>query len=151
MATLGKSYRFGFDRYFETTIHSFEDKIEDILDYWEDSLTNKLSDEMPLYMKNKLRYPREREFPYMNTGQLVDSVSTSVDTHTSISGKSAVIEAKATIGSNHGLRGRYDAGWLGWREDVFSNPNSEGRGGVPSLRRIFDRANRERRRARNES
>jgi hypothetical protein len=136
-----KYFTLRFDKYYKETVDSFVDSIDSILHDWRDELKLALSDDLPDYMRSKLRTPRDRLFPYMNTGELRDSVDYSIDTHKT--DKSTVITIETKIGSNHGLKGREDAGWLGWMEDVMHRP--QGRGRVHSISDVFNKANKLRR------
>ena len=101
-----KYFTLNFDRYYQETVDSFVDNIEDILYKWKEDLRLALSDNLPMYLKGKLRQPRSRLFPYMVTGELKDSVNYDIDTHRG--SKSTVINIEAEIGSNHGRFGRED-------------------------------------------
>jgi hypothetical protein len=138
-----KYFTLKYDKYVDSVITSFKDAVDEVVFEWEDELQFALSDNLPQGMKGRLRQPRSRLFPYMESGELKDSVTYKVDLHRSNSNKSAVITVDASIGSNHGLNGRDDAGWLGWMNDVLHRP--QGRGDVPSLVDVFSKANKIRR------
>jgi len=136
-------------------VDSLTDSAEASLTNWRYDLVEALSDPLSPTKQHRLRYPRNRLFPYMNSGELSSSVFFDVDKHTTQ--KSAVVVIKVNDlssddnkrapsnsgekhawATNNGIRAPKRArqgAWVGWADDVFGG---HGRGDVQSLKDIFN-------------
>ena len=132
------------------------------LNTWRNSLVNNLSDKLSKKAQHRLRYPRTRLFPYMNSGKLSESIWFSTEAH--VTEKSAVVHINVNNlasgdvqdlsnehGEKHGWftnkgirapKSEQEGAWVGWVNDVFTG---SGRGNVKSLKDIFNNLHKTRR------
>jgi len=139
-----KWFRVSAKRASQKLFNDFIRKTEKDLLRWETKVVDALSDPLPRYLWHRRRPYPNRKFPYMNEGELRDSVFYDIKKHTTEKGHLSV-SVKAEINSAHaywtnlGLRRRKDGtrvAWEGWVNDIFFG---QGRKRVPSMKQIFDR------------
>jgi len=120
------------------------------LDAWVLHFREALSDPIPSRMLHRVRTPRSRDFPYMNSGRLRDSVKVGKSSITNIPTGfkytiTVDIEQLGAYYTNlgyskpkHTVRGK----WVGWADDVFG---TRGRDNVRGLQYIFTKLSRKKR------
>ena len=124
--------------YFDTLLFATRNELTE----WEKTLQDALSDYLPYNKHHKLRQPRNRDFPYLNSGKLKRSVFIFTDVRKTA--KTLRLDAKAGIFSDHAIftnlglkhpKIAQEGSWKGWMDDVLFG---SGRRNVKSLRSIFD-------------
>jgi len=137
-----KSFYTTIDKYIAGVFDDVEQLAYAELSDWEQSLIDALSDYLPRTQWHKLREPRDRAFPYMNSGELKDSVNFDVSNRRTKTRMYLNLEANISsvhgIFTNEGVRNPKEAdtgGWVGWMDDVLFGT---GRRNVRSARSIFN-------------
>lgn len=137
-----KSFYTNIDKYLDGVFEDVEQTAYNELSQWEDTLVDALSDYLPQTEWHKVRQPRDRAFPYMNSGKLADSVSFDISNRRTKTRMYLTLEAKIDhthgIFTNEGIPTPKEAeigGWVGWMDDVLFG---HGRREVRSARSIFN-------------
>ena len=90
---------------------------------WVEKVKERLNDVIPKHMLHKKRYPRNREFPYLNSGELRDSTFTFL--HQQLGDKSVTFNlwykflSKHAFFTTNAIKSDDAPGWKGWTDRVF--------------------------------
>lgn len=131
-------------KYTTEQIESYKDlvwkQLNDEIHGWETKVQEALSTPLPKELYGRRTTPRDRLFPYLRSGKLEDSVSVHFTERKGRSGSftfalSGRISSPHGQMTNDGVNSDGKIGWLHWRDDILSG---DGRGGIRSLRLIFD-------------
>ena len=108
------------EKFTNVIVRSIKSALEQEQQKWADEVKQRLSDVIPKQMLHKKRYPRSRKFPYLNSGELRNSVKTEVTQIDTMRKHSVVLDvwfkflSKHALYTNEAWNSKDTPGWKGW-------------------------------------
>jgi len=108
------------EKFTNVIVRSIKTALEQEQQKWVEEVKQRLSDVIPKQMLHKKRYPRSRKFPYLNSGELRNSVKTEVIQIDTLRKHSVVLDvwfnflSKHALYTNEAWNSKDTPGWKGW-------------------------------------